>query len=276
MHIEHSARDGCTVVTLVGDLDLAAAPTVQRALLKSLAEQPDAVICDLSKVATIDPVCAGVFAAVAHRPRSRWPDSSILLCGARPAVAAVLLQHRTPRVLPSYDTLDQAVAQARSRPPLLRERLRLVPTLEAVTTARWFVGEACQRWQLGELTETAQSLAGELVSDAVLADSASIEFVELRLEQRATGLLLAFQSGGASLAGTDAVHDGDSGSGLEVVQRVAQRWGVRRQADGSRVVWCILLPAAPARPGEVLSGPVGRRGGRSGSAGPLQGVGVHS
>jgi anti-anti-sigma factor len=272
MHIEHSARDGCIVVTLVGDLDLAAAPSVQRALLKSLAEQPDAVICDLAKVATIDPVCAGVFAAVARRPRSRWPDSSILLCGARPAVAAVLLQHGTPRVLPSYDTLDQAVAQACSRPPLLRERLRLVPTLEAVTTARWFVGEVCQRWQLGELTKTAQSLAGELVSDAVLADSASIEFVELRLEQRATRLLLAVQSGDASPAGTD----GDPGSGLEVVQRVAQRWGVRRQADGSRVVWCILLLAAPARPGEVLSGPLGRRGGRSGSAGPLQGVGVHS
>lgn len=57
MHIEHSARDDCIVVRLVGHLDLAAAPKVQRALLKYLAEQPDAVICDLAGVATIDPVC---------------------------------------------------------------------------------------------------------------------------------------------------------------------------------------------------------------------------
>jgi hypothetical protein len=32
MRIEHSARDGCIVVTLVGQLDLAAAPKVRRAL----------------------------------------------------------------------------------------------------------------------------------------------------------------------------------------------------------------------------------------------------
>jgi anti-anti-sigma factor len=240
MHIQQSVRDGCIVVTLTGDLDIAAAPTVQLALLKGLAEQPDAVICDLSKVAAIDPVCASVFAAVAHRPRSRWPDSSLLLCGARPAVAAALRQHGTPRVLPIHDTLDQAVAEARSRPPFLRERLRLVATLDAVTTARWFVGEVCQRWQLEELTETAQSLAGEVVSDAVLSDGTGIEFVELRMELRAAGLLLAVQSGAPSRAVTDADHDGDPGSGPEVVQRVANSWGVRRQAGGSRVVWCIL------------------------------------
>jgi anti-anti-sigma factor len=120
MRIEHSARDGCIVVTPVGQLDLAAAPKVRRALLKHLADQPDAVICDLAGLARIDPACASVFAAVAHRPRSRWPDSHLLLCGARPAVAAALTRQGTPRLLPVYDTLDQALAQARSRPPFLR------------------------------------------------------------------------------------------------------------------------------------------------------------
>jgi anti-anti-sigma factor len=240
MHIEQSARDGCIVVTLLGDLDVAAAPIVQRALLKCLAEQPDAVICDLAGVARVDPVCASVFAAVAHRPTSRWPDSSILLCGARPAVAAVLARRGMPGVVAVYDTLDQAVAHARSRPPFLRERLRLVATLEATTTAGWFAGEVCQRWQLDELTEAARLLAGELVTDAVFHPRGNVELIELRVELRATGLLLAVQSGGASLAAMQADHDGEPGSELGVVQRVAQRWGVRRQADGSRVVWCIL------------------------------------
>ena len=240
MHIEQAARDGCIVMTLLGDLDVAAAPIVQRALLKCLAEQPDAVICDLAGVARIDAVCASVFAAVAHRPRSRWPDSSILLCGARPAVAAVLARRGMPGVLPVYDTLDQAVAHARSRPPFLRERLRLAPTLDAITTARWFVGEVCQRWQLDDLTETAQSLVGEVTTHAVLDEPTGVESVELRVELRATGLLMAVQSGGTSLAAMQTDHDGEPGSGLGVVQRVAQHWGVRRQADGSRVVWCIL------------------------------------
>jgi anti-anti-sigma factor len=244
MQIEQSARDGCIVLTLTGDLDLAAAPQVQRAVLKCLARQPDAVICDLSRVSAIDPVCTSVFAAVTHRPRSRWPDSSLLLCSAQPAVAAVLLRQGIPRVLPICDTLDQAVAQARSRPSFLRERLRLVPTLDAITTARWFVADVCQRWQVDELTETAQPLAGEMVTDAVLYEPTDIELIELRVELRAVGLLVAVQSGGPPQAPPEAEDNPDDnprpGSGLDMIQRATPAWGVRRQADGSRVVWCIL------------------------------------
>ena len=234
MHIEHSARDDCIVVTLVGRLDLAAAPKVQRALRKYLAEQPDAVICDLAGVARIDPVCASVFAAVAHRPRSRWPDSNLLVCGARPAVAVALTRPGTPRLLPVDDTLDQALAQARSCPPLLGERLRLATTLDAFTTAGWFAGEVCRRWQLEELAETTGSLAGELVIDAVFAQRSNLEDVELRLELRASGLLIAVHSGAPDPAVAHADHLGEPGPGL------ARRWGVRWQADGSRVVWCVL------------------------------------
>jgi anti-anti-sigma factor len=240
VHIQQSPRDGCLILKLTGDLDIVAAPRVQRALLKGLAEQPDAVICDLSNVARIDPVCASVFAAVAHRPRSRWPDSSVLLCGARPAVAEVLRRQGMARVLPICDTLDQAIAQARSRPPLLRERRRLVPTLQAVSTARWFVGEVCQRWQLEELTEAAQSLAAAVVTEAALDQPTASDLIELRLELRAAGLLLAFHSGAFSRAVPYAGHQGDPGSGLEVVRRRARRWGMRRQADGSRVLWYLL------------------------------------
>jgi anti-anti-sigma factor len=243
MHIEQYARDGCIVVTLTGDLDIAAAPQVQRTLLKCLAEQPDAVICDLANVQRIDAVCATVFAAVAHRPTSRWPDTSLLLCRLRPAVAVVLLQHGVPRVLPIYDTLEQAIAHTRLRPPFLRERLRLVPTLEAIGTARWFVGEVCQRWQLDELTETAQSLVGEITTDAVLYEPTGVDAIELRVELRATGFLVSVQSARPRPTLAEADRD-DLGSGLEVVQRLAKNWGVRRQADGSRVVWCVLRRAA--------------------------------
>jgi hypothetical protein len=108
-------------------------------------------------------------------PRSRWPDSSLLLCGARPAVAAALTRPGLPRSVPVYDTVDQALAQARSRPPFLRERLGLVTTLDAFTTAGWFVGQVCRRWQLGELAETARWLAGELAIDAVFAQRSNLE-----------------------------------------------------------------------------------------------------
>jgi anti-anti-sigma regulatory factor len=47
MRIQQSRRQGCVVLTLAGRLDVAAAAEVQRAILKQLAEQPPAIICDL-------------------------------------------------------------------------------------------------------------------------------------------------------------------------------------------------------------------------------------
>ena len=66
MRIRRSSRQGCVVRTLAGRLDLAAAPQVQRAILKQLAEPPSAIICDLSRVEGIDPLCAGVFTSMRH------------------------------------------------------------------------------------------------------------------------------------------------------------------------------------------------------------------
>ena len=69
-------------------------------------------------------------------------------------MAAALTRQGTPRLLPVYDTLDKALAHARSRPPFLRERLRLATTLEAFTTAGSFAGEVCiQQLRQGRLAE---------------------------------------------------------------------------------------------------------------------------
>lgn len=241
MDIRYSARDGAIVLSLIGALDATAAPMVQRTLLRHLAEQPDTVICELSRLESLDPGCATVFAAVAHRPRNRWPDSRVVLSGARPAVAAVLRRLRGPHRLPSFADLDQAIAHARSRAPFLRERLRLVPALEAIGTARWFAAEVCRRWRLDEPAEEVQLLAGALVADAVVHRRSSLAPVELRLELRATGLLVGVHAREAGLRSTGIALDPDQArSDPEAVQRVAEAWGARTQSDGSRIVWCVV------------------------------------
>ena len=96
MEIQHSAKDGCLVVALAGSIDLFSVPQVQRALLKDLSEQPFALICDLSGVPHLDPVCAGVFATVVNHPASRWPATSFALCGAHPPVAEILNRLQAP------------------------------------------------------------------------------------------------------------------------------------------------------------------------------------
>src|ERR671913_617490 len=140
MQIEQSSQQGCVVLTLVGRLDRAAVPQVRRVILKQLAEPPPAIICDLSRVEGIDPLCAGVFTSIRH-PALGWPGTALVLCGPPPAVADTLIQLGVARSLPMYPSLDEALANARARPRQLRARLTLGPVLTAAAAGRQFVAE---------------------------------------------------------------------------------------------------------------------------------------
>jgi DNA-binding CsgD family transcriptional regulator/anti-anti-sigma regulatory factor len=172
MEITRSTREGCFVLAMTGQITVATAPQVQHTLLKGLAEGPPAIVCDLGGVDVLDPVCATVFATVANHPASRWPTTSLLLCGAQPAVAEVLGGLEARHFLPLYDTLQEALDAVVDRPAYLYDALRLAPTPGATAVARRFVRETLQRWRLappdGELSEQAQLLADELVAAAVV------------------------------------------------------------------------------------------------------------
>jgi anti-anti-sigma factor len=250
MRIRRSSRQGRVVLTLAGRLDLAAAPRVQRAILKQLAQQPPAIICDLSRVEGIDPLCAGVFTSIRH-PALGWPATALVLCGTQPAVAEVLVQLGVARSLPMYPSLDEALANARARPQRLQARLTLGPVLTAAAAGRQFVAEVCGHWGLQALAEPAALVASELVTNSVVHAHTALE---LRVELRGARLQVAVQDQDPDLVGVLAAKEGtDRGLGLAIVDEVAKAWGVRRDGAGGKVVWCALdLPAPQA-------GPVGRR-----------------
>src|SRR5215204_1769307 len=120
MRIQQSSQQGCVVLTLAGRLDPAAAPQLQRVILKHLAEQPPAIICDLGQVAAIDPLCAGLFTSLRH-PALSWPGTTLMLAATQPAVAETLRQQGVASRLGMYPSVDQAVTNARTRPPWLLE-----------------------------------------------------------------------------------------------------------------------------------------------------------
>jgi LuxR family maltose regulon positive regulatory protein len=243
MRIQQSSRQGCVVLTLAGRLDLAAAPEVQRAILKQLAEQPPAIICDLSQVEAIDPLCAQMFTPLRH-PGLGWPGTALVLCGTRRAVADTLIQQGVVRRLAMYPSLDEALANARARPPRLRERLALGPVPTAAGAGRAFVGELCGRWGLQELAGSATLLASELVTNAVVHARSAME---LWVELRGPRLYVAVHDQSPNLGRVLAVKEGTGrGLGLGIVDRVAASWGVREEAGG-KVVWCALeLPPQEA------------------------------
>ena len=242
MRIQQSNRRGCVVLTLTGQLDLAAAPQLQQTILKQLAGHPPAVICDLAQVEAIDPLCAGVFSSIRH-PALGWPGTALLLCAARPAVAKVLVQLGVARHLAMYPSLDQALANAHERPPRLREVLALGPVLTAAGVARAFARQVCLRWGLPELAEPAALLAGEQVTNAVVHARTDME---LRLELHRTRLQLAVKDKDPNLLRLLAPEErAERGWGLVIIDELATAWGVRRDGSGGKVAWCTL--ALPAR-----------------------------
>jgi anti-sigma regulatory factor (Ser/Thr protein kinase)/anti-anti-sigma regulatory factor len=242
MEIQHSTQDGCLVVSFTGSIDLFSVSRIRRTLLKDLADQPYALICDLAGVDTIDPVCATVFSTVANHPASRWPDASFLLCCAQPQVAEVLERLRVPHFLQLYVTRDEALDAAVTRPPYLRDELRLAPIPTAPAAARAFVRDVCQYWQLAlpeaTVVDRAVLLANELVTNAVAHAHTEIR---LRLELRGDRLHIAVRDGSPGLLRLVAPdQEAEGGRGLWLIEQLARSWGVNRHPDGGKVVWCVL------------------------------------
>ncbi|HEY2355076.1 MAG TPA: STAS domain-containing protein [Gaiellaceae bacterium] len=65
-------RDGATVVSLAGELDLYNAEDVRAALLEACAEEPSVLVLDLAEVTFIDSTALGVLIEA----RSRLADKS--------------------------------------------------------------------------------------------------------------------------------------------------------------------------------------------------------
>jgi anti-anti-sigma regulatory factor/anti-sigma regulatory factor (Ser/Thr protein kinase) len=243
MEIQHSTKDGCLIVAFTGSIDLSSVSQIQRALLKDLSEEPFALICDLAGVDTLDPVCATVFATVANHPSSRWPATSFLLCGAKPAVAEILGLLTVPHFLQLYPGVEEAVDAAVARPPYLRDELVLAPTPTAAAAARAFVRDTCEYWRLAfsdtTLVDRAVLVASELVTNAVVHARTELR---LRVERRGELLHLAVRDGSPRLLRLATIPDpeAEGGRGLWLVEQLARAWGVNRHPDGGKVVWCTL------------------------------------
>jgi anti-anti-sigma regulatory factor/anti-sigma regulatory factor (Ser/Thr protein kinase) len=242
MEIQHSDQDGCLVVGFSGSIDLFSVAQVRKTLLKDLSNEPYALICDLSGVEQLDPVCATVFSTVANHPASRWPVTAVLLCGAQPPVAEVLGRLQVPHFLRLYADVDAAVDQAVARPPYLREELGLAPTPTASAAARGFVRETCRYWQLAlpdaSVVERAVLLANELVTNAVVHAGTGLW---LRLELRGDWLHIAVRDDNPRLLRLVVPEpQAEGGRGLWLVEQLARSWGVSPHPEGGKVVWCIL------------------------------------
>jgi anti-sigma regulatory factor (Ser/Thr protein kinase) len=112
--------------------------------------------------------------------------------------------------------------------------IRLPRAVGSVAAARHFVGRCLERW--GHLnTEDAMLVTSELVSNAV---QHAVGAIVVRLALLRAGLLLEVRDG-SRLVPVAREPDLAGGRGLQVVDRLCVRWGVRWH-DNGKIVWCEL------------------------------------
>lgn len=226
------------VATLAGALGPPDVAGLRLNLFKSLAEQPAALLLDLSALHVAEPLSLAVL-TVATRQAASWPGAPMLLCAPPPATREHLAAPAY-RELSVFDTLDAGRAHlagdAGAALPDLSDQL--LPVAGAARHARDVATDACLRWDLPHLAGPASLIANELVSNVV--DHAHT-MMTLRLSLQTHHLTVAVRDGSPVEVQPPAPAPPEerTAHGLVLVDAIAHAWGCLPSADG-KVVWASL------------------------------------
>ncbi|MEV0358789.1 STAS domain-containing protein [Nocardia sp. NPDC050697] len=102
-----SSREGATVLSVAGEVDLATAPALENAIDAILGERPAALIIDLTAVSFL--ASAGMATLVAAHQRA-GESTAIAVVADGPATSRQLKMTSLDQVFKLYATLDEAVA----------------------------------------------------------------------------------------------------------------------------------------------------------------------
>jgi anti-sigma regulatory factor (Ser/Thr protein kinase) len=108
-----------------------------------------------------------------------------------------------------------------------------------VARARKNVRSTLNDWGLSQLEETAELLASELVTNALLYTNGPIS---VRLLRDNSLLCEVYDTSDETPQLRAADHDDDGGRGLHLVKALSQRWGTRRTSGGKSVWFELALP----------------------------------
>jgi anti-anti-sigma regulatory factor/anti-sigma regulatory factor (Ser/Thr protein kinase) len=224
-----------SVVRVTGSLDAAAARTLRGFLLGCLADQPVALVLDLSGVSVADDLALTMLPAMG-REAAEWPGAELLLCVPDPQVREALDRIGATGQLRVFPVRQEALAVAARRPAAPRLGRRLPASVDAPGLARELLAHAAAAWRLPqEVAQVAQVIATELVSNAVLHAGTAVDFT---ITLRQDYLHVAAWDGDPSPPRRSTILNerDDHGRGLQLVDGLAAGWGYLPTAGG-KVVW---------------------------------------
>jgi anti-sigma regulatory factor (Ser/Thr protein kinase) len=141
------------------------------------------------------------------------------------------------------------LASGQATPDAQAATCLLGPRPESVRTSRDFTRTTLADWRLSGLTDTAELVVSELVTNALrhgvpsAPSAVGDHCIRLRLLAQAPFVICMVTDPGAD---TPVLRDSgpteESGRGLNVVESCSVRWGWQLLDDGGKIVWALLCP----------------------------------
>lgn len=210
---------------------------LDRATELALADEPRAVVCDLSAVREGAEQVAVEVLATAGRHVRDWPGIPVGVACPDPQVREALRAHPLGRYLIVTESLFSAVSAVLATPTPTVARLRLAPHPTAPRASRNFVTRALLDWQLNRVVPFASLVVSELVASSSI--NAGTE-IDLSVTWNHEVLRLTVRDHGPALPGR-LLSDCDlHGRGLTVVAGLTRGFGMMPAANGGKMVWAVL------------------------------------
>jgi anti-sigma regulatory factor (Ser/Thr protein kinase) len=207
-------------------------------VLLGIAEEPAAVVCDLSGVTgPVDPESVDLLASLGVEVE-QWPGVPVaVVCpdpplrnalGARPDCRYLMVERERQPLL------DRLLA--RRPPPVVR--MSLEPNPRSASAARRVVTKACDRWGMSSVSASATLVVSELVTNALPHAGGDVGLSVARSGER---LRVAVRDASSERPQPQPVEPSrPRGRGLLLVAALADAWGVLPAGDGGKVVWAVL------------------------------------
>ncbi len=228
------------VVRARGTLSLVTAPALRSAVHECLADDPNAVVVDLTATTT-DPDAAVCLLSALARSAIAAAGPSIVLCTPSPRLFEQLGELAITQDVSVHTTLTEALEYAYRTRPVRRLRRHFAAGLTSGEAARSLVGQACREWGMVEVVDRARTIVTELVANVVL--HAGTDMVVSVADLRHY-LHIAVQDGSPRppRLGGRADASGHGGSGLLVVDALSAAWGFAPGRAG-KTVWATVPTA---------------------------------
>jgi len=129
----------------------------------------------------------------------------------------------------------------------LASKLEFGPLPSAIPCARLHAKHICKEWNLAHITDDAELIVSELMTNAIKAAGPhrDIQPVTLYLLASHEHLLIqVWDALTAVPAPRPHAIDAETGRGLEIVSLLSDRWGYYHLDGGGKVVWAVLATGA--------------------------------